>query len=297
MNAVQNIIKEICEEKNIQYKLVSKDWITILEKEKKRRYIVGYKFPLNDQAVGRICDDKYALYEVIRQFDIPIVEHYIVFKNYNKENIENYCKQYNFNMVIKDNLGTCGKDMYHVMDKTNIFLKLEELLNKNRSVSISPYYEIKNEYRTIILNGEAELVYGKQKPSVIGNGKNTIYELLCEFNKKYFSAVDEDECLRKILKEGEVYEYNWQFNLSKGAMPFFIQDKIKETKVVEMAKCISEVLNVKFASVDIIELNDGTMLLLEVNSGIMMDNITTNLNNGRQIAKSIYSKAIDEMFK
>jgi len=33
MNNVQKIIKEICDEKDIKFKLLSKDWIIMLEKE------------------------------------------------------------------------------------------------------------------------------------------------------------------------------------------------------------------------------------------------------------------------
>ena len=295
MNNVQEIIKEICDEKGIKFQLVSKDWITILQKEDKIKYIVGYKFPLNNQAAGKICDDKYALYEVMNNFNIPIVEHYLVFKNYNKDKILEYCKKYNFNVVIKNNLGTCGNDMCHITDIKDLFDKLDELLNKNHSISITPYYDIKTEYRTIILNDNVELLYGKKRPIVIGNGKNTTYELLCDFNKKYFSNI-KDNNLDKILASNEVYEYNWQFNLSKGAIPFLVEDKIKEEKIKKMAKKISCFLGTSFASIDIIELIDGSFLLLEVNSGVMMDNFCETLENGKSIAKKIYTKVIEEIF-
>ena len=35
MNNVQKIIKEICDEKDIKFKLLSKDWIMMLEKDNK----------------------------------------------------------------------------------------------------------------------------------------------------------------------------------------------------------------------------------------------------------------------
>ena len=297
MNNVQKIIKEICNEKNINFKLVSNDWIIILQKEEKIRYIVGYKFPLNNQSTAKICDDKYALFEVMKQFDIPIVEHFIVFKNYDKDKIIDYCRRYNFNMVIKNNTGTCGNDMYHIVEQKNLFDRLDKLLNKNYSVSLQPYYDIKTEYRIIILNDQIKLVYGKKRPVVIGDGKRTIYELLCDFNKNYFENISNKENLKRVLKVNEQYEYNWQFNLSKGAMPFFVEDKIKEQNLCNMAKTISNILGISFASIDIVELNDNSLLLLEVNSGVMMDNFSKNLENGNLIAKSIYSDVIDEMFK
>lgn len=234
---------------------------------------------------------------MIKQFDIPIVEHFIVFKNYDKDKIKEYCRKYNFNMVVKNNIGTCGNDMYHIVEPKNLFDRLDKLLNKNYSVSLQPYYDIKTEYRIIILNDQIKLVYGKKRPVVIGDGKRTIYELLCDFNKNYFENISNKENLKRVLKVNEQYEYNWQFNLSKGAMPFFVEDKIKEKNLSKMAKNISNILGISFASIDIVELNDNSLLLLEVNSGVMMDNFSKNLENGNLIAKSIYSDVIDEMFK
>ena len=170
------------------------------------------------------------------------------------------------------------------------------LFARNKSVSISPYYEIKTEYRIIVLNDNVELVYGKKKPVVVGNGKNTIYELLCSFNQNYFKNI-KDDSLNRVLKGGEIFEYNWQFNLSKGAMPFLLENTLLEDKLRVMAIEIAQILGIKFASIDIIELIDGTLLLLEVNSGVMMDNFSKNIDNGKYIVKSIYTKVINEMFK
>ena len=64
-----------------------------------------------------------------------------------------------------------------------------------------------------------------------------------------------------------------------------------------MALEVAKVLGIKFASVDIIELYDGTLLVLESNSGVMMSNFSVNLEEGKDIAKDIYTKVIKEMFK
>lgn len=297
MNNVQKILKEICDELNIKFTLVSKNWVIVMEKEEKVKYVVGFKFPLNDQASSRVCDDKYALYEVMKHFEIPVTEHYIIHKNYKRENIINVCNKYNNDVVIKANLGTCGNDVYHKTDIDSIFEVIDELLIDNYSISLCPYYDIKTEYRSIILNDNVEVVYGKIKPIVIGDGKKTIYELLLDFNRSYFSNVACNEELNRILNKDEVYEYSWKFNLSKGAMPFFLEDKEKENTIKKMALEVAKVLGIKFASVDIIELYDGTLLVLETNSGVMMSNFSVNLKEGKDIAKEIYTKVINEMFR
>ena len=297
MNNVQKILKEICDELNIKFSLVSKNWVIVMEKEDKVKYVVGFKFPLNDQACSRVCDDKYALYEVMKHFEIPVTEHFIIHKNYKKENIINVCNKYNNDVVIKANLGTCGNDVYHKSDIDSIFEVIDELLIDNYSISLCPYYDIKTEYRSIILNDNVEVVYGKIKPIVIGDGKKNIYELLLDFNNVYFSNIACTEELSRVLDKDEVYEYSWKFNLSKGAMPFFLEDKEKESTIKNMALEVAKVLGIKFASVDIIELYDGTLLVLETNSGVMMSNFSVNLEEGKDIAKDIYTKVIKKMFK
>ena len=56
-------------------------------------------------------------------------------------------------------------------------------------------------------------------------------------------------------------------------------------------------LDLKFASVDIIELESGELFILEINSGIMIENYAKSVKNGEQVCKEIYSKAIDLMFE
>lgn len=297
MNNVQKILKEICDELDIKFTLVSQDWVIILEKDDKIKYVVGYKFPLNDQACGKVCDDKYALYEVMNKFNIPVTEHDIIHKNYDRQRIIDICNKSNNDMVIKSNLGTCGSEVFHKTNIEDIFKTIDELLVENLSVSICPYYDIKTEYRSIVFNDNVELVYGKIRPIVIGNGYSTIYELLLEFNKNYFEKIDCNQELNRVLDHGELYEYNWQFNLSKGAMPFLLEDIEKENAIKSMALEVARVLGVKFASIDIVELYDGTLLVLEANSGVMMNNFSVNLSNGKNIAKIIYTKVIKEMFK
>ena len=296
MNYVQQLIKEICDDKKIEFDLVSKNWIMVLRKGNKVRYISGYKFGLNNQASSIICDDKYALYDTFKLLNIPIIEHKIIFKNYNKEDILEFSKKYNYNMVVKSNTGTCGLDMFHVTNKDELFIDIDKLLVKNHSISICPFYKIKNEYRTVILDGNIELFYGKKRPIVYGDGSKTIKGLLCEFNNNYFSKI-EDKTLDIVLEKDKEYMYSWQHNLSKGSIPFEVKDKELISKVQSLATKAYNTLNMRFTSVDIIELETGELLILEINSGVMMENYAQIMKNGVKTVKKIYSKAIDLMFE
>lgn len=214
----QKITEKICKEKNIKYSLLSKDWVIMLEKDEKTRFISGYKFDLNSHGIGLIADDKYALYEVLKRKNIPVVEHKIVYNKTNKldyaigcntyEYVKDYFMENNQNIVIKPNNGTCGKNVFKVTNIEQIDDILDKIFSDNYSISICPFYNILHEYRVIMLNGENKLSYTKYLPIVIGDGRKTIRELLLEFNHEYFADKLEDSKYDKVLGYKERYEYN-----------------------------------------------------------------------------------------
>ncbi|MBQ7074822.1 hypothetical protein IJM86_07445 [bacterium] len=79
MTLVSDLIEEICEEKHIICESLSYGRILKLQKTNKTRFIIGINFDLNTKSVSMILNDKYATYEVLRSFDIPIIEHQILF--------------------------------------------------------------------------------------------------------------------------------------------------------------------------------------------------------------------------
>lgn len=302
----KNILREICEEENIKFTYLSKDWIIVLEKDGICRTIAGYKFDLNSHGLGEVCDDKYALCKVLEHFGIPVVEHNIVYAPSNKESYAKDCNtvkylqelflKYHKSVVLKINNGTCGNGVVYITD----IKKLEEyylkLCNKSFSLSLCPFIDIENEYRLIILNKKIELIYKKELPVVYGDGKSPIKELLKNFNYEYFESYDGTN-KDIILKENEEYVYNWKFNLSGGAKASFDIDNEIKTEIIKLATKIITKVDLKFGSIDIIRDKKGNYYCLEINSGVMMDNLIKENESGYEIAKNIYKKAIISMFK
>lgn len=305
MKNFYKIINEISEEEGIKCKYLSKNWVTMLEKQGKIKFICGYKFGFNDHALGEIIDDKYALYCVLKDNNIPVIKHKIVY-NYSNKNeyaknnntyleIKKYFYKNNENVVLKPNSGTCGNDVYHIKNESELKEKTSELLNRYFSISICPYYEISSEYRVIVLNDEAVLVYEKIRPIIYGDGKKSINELLRNFNPYYFNEnIDIDS---KILDINEKYEYSWKFNLSKGAICNLEIDVRIKNIIINLALLSSKKIGLRFGSVDIIHTKNDEYYVLEMNSGVMMDNFINMVPNGYNIAKSIYKKAIKALMK
>ena len=306
-NNFKEIIKEICTEDNIKYNFLSTDWFIMLEKDGKTRFISGYKFDLNSHGIGLIADDKYALYEVLKSKNIPVIEHKIVYNKMNNldyaigcntyEYVKEYFEKNNNNIVIKPNDGTCGKNVFNVTDVNEIDIVLDKIFLKNYSISMCPFYKIKHEYRAIMLDGENKLLYTKYLPIVTGDGNKTIRQLLLDFNYDYFIDKLEDSKYDKVLPKNKTFEYNWKFNLSQGSIAKKLNDKLLQDRLIKIAKQVCKEINLKFGSIDIIETTNNELLVLEVNSGVMLENYIRLNPNEYIYAKDIYRNAIKNLFK
>lgn len=310
MKNLQRIIKQIALENDLSYEVLSCDLVIKLTKGNKIRYINGYKFGLNSHSLGLILDDKYATYELLNSLNIKVCKHHILFrptnhnsyaKNYNSFD---YCYdlflKYNKNVILKVNNGTCGDGVYHITTKKELKKIYNHLLKYNFSISLCPYYDIKNEYRVILLNNEIKIMYGKINPVVIGNGKDKLIDLLKDFNINYFgykTNLKKNINYNKALKKDEKFIYDFKYNLSKGSI--ITEDIDKETKSIisKMAKDVSKKINLGFGSIDIIKTNDDKYYVLEINSGVMIENYIKLTSDGFKKAKKVYEEAVLEMFK
>ena len=96
---------------------------------------------------------------------------------------------------------------------------------------------------------------------------------------------------------GEKRVINYQFNLSNGAVIFDDIDSSLKEELSSMALKVSQELNIVFASVDIIKTTDNKLLIMEANSGVMMNNYRHLKDDGDKIVRDIYRDAIKLMFK
>ena len=287
---------------------LSKNWLVVLEKDQKRRFINGYHFDLNSYALGHICDDKYALCELLKSLNIPTVEYELVYKPIitasfakdanNSKSFYKYFYKNNQNIVMKSTTGSTGNEVFHITCEEDIKPISEQIFTKNNTICLCPYYDIKNEYRVIALNGQIKLIYKKIKPVVIGDGQSTLLELLIKFNKPFFEKNKnlKEYDYNQILPKDEIFEYNWQFNLCGGASLTLDIDKNILNELNNIASDILQKIDLKFASIDIIELKNNKKLVLEINSGIMLNNFINITEDGYNIAKEIYKEAIKSLF-
>ena len=294
MNNFYKILNEIGEELGINITYLSSGWVTVLEKDNQIHYIHGYKFDLNNHGIGNLMDDKGLFNDLLVYKNFPTTTQLSIFMTYDREKVLEYFKQNNNTLIVKGNLGNCGMNVYLVHDEEDLFDKMDLLLSKQDSISLEPYYDIESEYRVIILNGEVKVVYGKRKPIIVGDGIHTIKELAVNFNK--FFVNNEVKNPDYIPKINEKVELDFRFNLSMGARLFYDVAEELKNRIVELAISVSKAFNISFASIDIIHTTDDKLLVLEANSGVMMDNFIKQYPNGYNYAYGIYKEAIKLMF-
>lgn len=301
--AFVKIIKEIADEENIELSLYSEGWAQKLTKNNKTAFIYGYKFPNNSASSEQVCNDKPCVSEILDSKNIKNVKHIhftapfilsLKEQEEDKKKLEALLSKYK-KLVIKPVSGTGGKDVYKAETLEEIENAVNIITQKNRDFCVCPYEKIEDEARVIILDKEVMLVFKKERPFVLGDGEHTVKELI-SLSGMEFKAEEDLICdLSFIPKKNEKSEISWKHNLGRGAYPFVVKDEAEINELSKIAIPAFCALNVNFASVDIVKTSEGYKVL-EINSGVMMENFAKSSEENYNKAKSIYKKAIMKMF-
>lgn len=194
--------------------------------------------------------------------------------------------------------GGKGVSLCHTLKETEI--AIQNLFETQDSVSICPYYEIKTEYRTFYLNGEVLLIYGKTKPFVIGDGETTLGELIGKSNsldEKMVQSTLNKLDMAYVPKDKEKIEISWKHNLSGGAKPNVLEKGELYDRIEKLAIKAGKAMNIKFATIDIIQTKEDSFYVLEVNSGVCTSIFVEQVDGGYEMAKNIYRKALQALFE
>jgi len=304
------ILREICAEGNMDFETFSYDWISKLTRGDKIMYICGYHFPLNDASAALICSDKAALSAVLAERGIPCAEHRFFMSPQNLHftgrdgNWPELCAMLwkNKTLVCKRNGGSGGSGVYLVQSQAELERAVSEIFRTSRSMAVSPFYEIINEYRAVILCGEVRLIYNKIRPYVTGDGGKTVFELMAQKFGPSASQIEVTAELDAVPPDGQRFNLGWKHNLGRGSVSAPVADADLLEKLSRLAAEAAQALKIKFASVDIIQTTadeevEERYMVLEINSGIMMEKFAASGRDNYLAAKKIYSDAVELYFK
>ncbi|MEX2161878.1 MAG: hypothetical protein WD751_08195 [Anaerolineales bacterium] len=306
------LIKEIAAEQGYSLASFSHDWILRLEKGGLARHVFGYNFELNSAGAQLIAADKAAVSDLMAHLDIPHVEHrlflhprlsgYVSSKG-NWPAMMAYAQSVGYPLVCKPNNGTGGEDVTRVDNQAELEQTVIALFDLHRAICLSPYLDFDQEYRAVMLDGDCELLYTKRRPSVIGDGRSSVLELIEKLHlngqlsqELAGQAIEQHRGeLRQVPNQGQEIIIGWKHNLGEGSAPQFVEEGPLNDQLVEMACRAQQGINIRFASVDIVRAG-GELLVLEINSGVMMEYFVRHVEEGHSLAKGIYAKAVAKMF-
>jgi len=306
------LIRELAAEQHLKLAGFSQDWILRLEKEGVARHIFGYNFELNSATAQLTAGDKGAVSDLLSYLQVPHVEHRLflhprlsgyVSSQGNWPAMLAYAQKVGYPLVCKPNTGTGGEGVSRVDNPADLERTTTALFQLHRSICLSPYLDFEQEYRAVMLDGVCELLYTKRRPHVVGDGRSSVLELIEQLHlsgslsqELAGQAIEQHRGeLRRVPETGQEVLIGWKHNLGEGSAPHLVNEGALCDQLVELARRAQQAINIRFAAVDMVEA-DGQQLVLEINSGVMMEYFVRHFSDGRQRVKGIYAKALDKMF-
>lgn len=305
-----DLVAEICQERSIVVTEFSDDWLLRLELGDRVSHIFGYDFGVNDATAQMLAKDKSATSDILRHAGISHVHHTLINtpevpqfvpESGNWAFLTDYLAQNGNDIVCKPNDGTGGHDVHRVTTIQELEAAVQRHFGRRRSFCVSPFLRIAVEYRLVVVQGVVRLIYSKQRPRLTGDGAKTVGELLIDrirgdegasIANFLANARDTKLDLTNVLPPGGILELDWRHNLGRGAEPVIVErDSDQASGLIPLALSAAGAIGIDSSSVDIVEV-DGSLSVLEINAGIMMEAFGRRSPGNRGIARSIYDTLV-----
>lgn len=299
------ILRDICKINKYRMTTSFTDWIIDISDEKDAyARIFGYDFGVNSSSSSEISHDKAATSNILRSAGIMHIPHDLVFrpdflKYSDQKSTFGYAvdifNKYNKQVVCKSNRGTGGNNVFLARDINALENAMLKIFQIHYACAVSPYMEIQKEIRVIMVDGDACAIFSKNRPAVRGDGVNSIANLISIQLPYLVSSLKNMDIplkeLESIPNNGENVIVNWRHNLGQGSRPSFdVENNLIDRSIV-IAQNTINAIRLSAASVDIVLVNND-LYVLEVNNGIMMENLAQSGQEGYNLAKSTYEKLL-----
>ncbi|WP_076864120.1 ATP-grasp domain-containing protein [Bradyrhizobium mercantei] len=298
-------IKKYCLAHSIAVEVRSGGWLVIMTKGNVRRLVIGYDIGLNSAVAHQVANDKSACADVLALAGVSAIPHTLYLgAKFSKhipgsdslDAMQLLLEQHPQGLVVKPNEGTSGELVVRVTTRAQLETAVARILAAHPSLAISPYVEIKDEVRVVLLDARALIVYGKTRPMVIGDGIHSLRALAqataTADQLKTIAEDFDDATLDAVPAAGERLLLNWRHNLDAGAEPVLLTDGATRDACIALAINAAQAVGIRFASIDVVR-TDGAWKVLEVNSGVKMEAL------GRAhpaLVEAAYDAALDAVF-
>jgi glutathione synthase/RimK-type ligase-like ATP-grasp enzyme len=165
-------IRAWCGANGVRCELRSQGWLVVMERGKTRRFALGYDVGLNSAMAHRIASDKSATAEMLAFSGIDCIPHQLflspklgkdVAPEGSREAMRALLRMHPDGIVVKPNEGTSGRSVFRATNEAELDHAVSEIFGSHLSLAISPYVEIAEEVRVVLLDGTAHAVYRKER--------------------------------------------------------------------------------------------------------------------------------------
>jgi glutathione synthase/RimK-type ligase-like ATP-grasp enzyme len=281
-------------------------WIVEIKLGRHSHFVHGYDLGLNTASSQRVANDKAATFEILSAAGIPAVPHrlfmhprFLGFMTVegNWQAMLAAFDQFGRDVVVKDNEGTGGMEMARARSVSELEHCAQRLFNTTRGLALSPFLELDEELRFVLLDGDCVIAYRKERSAVTGDGAQTIAALVAgaiasgQLDHRSVELAMPDG--RRVPRLGERVAVAWRHNLGQGAKAVRMDVGGHESVTArDLAIRACQRLGLRFASIDIVS-SGGRQLVLEANAGVMLEVMARGAAGGDTLADAIYHRALD----
>ena len=288
----------------------SDGWLIVMQKGARRHLVFGYDVGLNSAVARGVANDKAATAEILAHCGVACVPH-AFFLNPRLDAhtapegswraMSELLAQHPRGIVVKPNEGTSGRSVFLVSCRAQLELAVQDIFTTHASLAISPYLAIEDEVRVVVLDEVPLVVYGKNRPAVVGDGRQTLLDLAIAATPAAQRSVVLPHLVRgrtkseldTIVPAGQRRVLHWRHNLDAGARPVLLAPGEAREACVALAAQAARAIGLRFGSVDVVSA-DGSWQILEINAGVMMEQLA---GFHPELVDAAYAAALDKVFE
>lgn len=302
-------IRRYAERHAITVDVRSDGWLIVMQRGVRRHLVFGYDVGLNSAVARGVANDKAATAEILAHSGVACVPHTLFLNPRLQAHMApdgswsamlQHLAQHPAGVVVKPNEGTSGRSVFLVSCRPQLELAVQDIFTTHTSLAISPYLAIEDEVRVVVLDDVPLVVYGKNRPTVVGDGRQTLLDLAIAATPAAQRSMVLPDLLRgrtkseldAIVPVGQRRVLNWRHNLDAGARPVLLEPGDTRETCVRLAVKAAHAIGLRFGSVDVVR-TDGRWQVLEINAGVMMEQLA---GFHPDLVDAAYAAALDKVF-
>lgn len=269
---VTTIFEVLCKEYDFDFVITGPDQGYFIDHNNIRHEFDYGTIDLNESKHIQIADDKEQSSVLMKEIGIPIPEEILLrdVRKYTDQDllkeIVRFSKRVGFPLICKPLNGRQGNNLIKIESKDEIVNASKMIIDLKDDVIIQEYLK-HDEVRVVVLDGEIIQAYKRFGPSIVGDGKESVFNLI-EDKNAYFKnngrntiiSIDDPQVQMiiadlgysngSIPEKGKDIPLSFGRNLSKGGEYEFIENKISP-KFQKVLREMSLAANLRLVGFDL----------------------------------------------